>query len=101
MKRRIRIWREPPKRNYQNTIEGMLEQTMRPVEPDPEFVKRLKENLVKKKEYKEQEDSKKSKQFIWMLIGIVSSIIVIIYTLIRAIARIFRPRKKNENLLEQ
>lgn len=103
MKRRIRIWREPPKRNYQNTIEGMLEKTMQPVEPDPEFVKRLKENLVKQKEYTSQEDSKRSKRFVWMLVGIVSSLIVLVYTVVRGITQLFRPKKKKEkqHLIEQ
>ena len=83
MKRRIRIWREPPKRNYQNTIEGMLEKTMQPVEPDPVFVKKLKENLIKQKEYTAQEDTKSTKRFIIMVVGILSSIIVLAYTLVR------------------
>ena len=101
MKKRFRIWREPPKRNYKNTIEGMLEKTMKPIEPDPAFVKHLKENLVKKKEYNEQVDVKTSKQFFWMVVGIISSAIVLIYTLVRGIIQIFKPKKKNENLIEQ
>jgi anaerobic C4-dicarboxylate transporter len=101
MKRRIRIWREPPKRNYQNTIEGMLEKTMQPVEPDPVFVKKLKENLIKQKEYTAQEDTKSTKRFIIMVVGILSSIIVLAYTLVRAILQLFKPKKKNQNLIEQ
>lgn len=101
MKRRIRIWREPPKRNYQNTIEGMLEKTMLPVEPDPVFVKKLKENLIKQKEYSTQEDTKSTKRFIFMVVGILSSVIVLVYTIVRAILQLFKPKKKNQNLIEQ
>ena len=102
MKRRIRIWRDAPKRNYQNTIEGMLEKSMQPVEPDPAFVKKLKENLIKQKEYKTQEDTRSTKRFIIMVVGILSSVIVLVYTLIRTILQLFKPKKKkNQNLIEQ
>lgn len=101
MRRRIKIWRDPPKREYRHTIEGMLHKTLQPVEPDPDFVKRLKQNLINQKEYKEQGDGKKSKHFVLMAIGIISSLIILIYTLVRALIEIFRPKKKDDNLIDQ